>query len=99
MQHIEKLNLHIENACVERSSINRWLLSPIQKLGIPVICVDAKHIAAILSLKVNRTDKHDARGKANALRGGSIKGPLKGSGEFKHRVFRSSEAKLRSKHG
>lgn len=41
-----------------------------QKLGIPVICVDARHMAAILSLNVNKTDKNDARGIANALRGG-----------------------------
>ena len=70
VQHIKKRNLHVEKAAVESGSISHWLVSQMQKLGFPVICVDARHMAAILSLSVNKTDKNDARGIANALRGG-----------------------------
>lgn len=67
---IQALNLDIKQVAIESGSISHWLVSKMQDLGIPVICVDARHMAAILSLNINKTDKNDAKGIANALRGG-----------------------------
>jgi len=68
--HIKALKLNVEKIAIESGSISHWLVSQMQKQGTPVICVDARHLAAILSLNVNKTDKNDARGIATALRGG-----------------------------
>ena len=68
--HIKTLNINIEQAAIESGSISHWLVCQMRKLGIPVICVDARHMSAILSLNVNKTDKNDARGIAEALRSG-----------------------------
>lgn len=68
--HIQALNLNVEKVALESGSISQWLVSNMQRLGLPAICVDARHIAAILSLNINKTDQNDARGIANALRGG-----------------------------
>lgn len=68
--HIKKLRLDLEKIAIESGSISHWLVTQIQKLGLPAICVDARHIAAILSMNVNKTDRNDARGIANALRSG-----------------------------
>jgi transposase len=35
-----------------------------------MICMDARKLSLILALKVNKTDKNDARGIAEALRAG-----------------------------
>jgi transposase len=39
-------------------------------MGLPVICVDARHAKAALSLKVNKTDANDALGLAQIMRVG-----------------------------
>jgi len=69
-QHIQALNLDVERVAIESGSISHWLVSQLLVLGIPAICVDARHMAAILSLNINKTDKNDAQGIANALRAG-----------------------------
>ena len=38
--------------------------------GLPVICIDARHAKAALSLKVNKTDANDAFGLAQIMRVG-----------------------------
>src|SRR5215470_14160192 len=67
--YIQALNLDVEKVAIESGSISHWLVSKMQNLGIPAICVDARHMAAILSLNINKTDRNDAQGIANALRG------------------------------
>lgn len=69
-QHIQSLKLNIPKIALESGSISHWLVSQMQEFGLPVICVDARHMAAILSLNVNKTDRNDARGIADALRAG-----------------------------
>jgi transposase len=69
-RQIQALNLDIEKAAIESGSISHWLVSQMQALGIPVVCVDARHMSTILSVNINKTDRNDARGIANALRGG-----------------------------
>lgn len=67
---LKNTNLSIEKIGLESGSISYWLNTKLLKYGMPAICIDARHIAAILSVNVNKTDKNDARGIANAMRCG-----------------------------
>lgn len=67
---IEKTGLKIELVGFESGSLGHYLTSGFRELGLPAVCMDARKMNAILSLKVNKTDKNDARGIADALRTG-----------------------------
>ena len=41
--------------------------------GLPVICVETRHMKAALSAQLNKTDRHDARGTAQMMRVGLYK--------------------------
>jgi transposase len=62
------LDITIEVAGLESGSLSHWLTSELKKLDVPIICIDARHISAVLSVKINKTDKNDARGIADAMR-------------------------------
>lgn len=53
--------------------MSHWLTEELQRLDVPAKCIDARHIAAILSVNINKTDKNDARGIADAMRCGLYK--------------------------
>ncbi|WP_341819211.1 hypothetical protein [Wolbachia endosymbiont (group A) of Brachyopa scutellaris] len=42
----------------------------LRSFGLPVICVDARHMAAALSERINKNDKNDARGIVQMMRAG-----------------------------
>jgi transposase len=39
-------------------------------MGLPVVCVDARHAKAALNMQVNKTDKNDAHGLAQIVKAG-----------------------------
>lgn len=65
---IKATNLPIEKVALETGGISHWLTKELKKLGLPVICIDARKMASAIAMKVNKTDKNDAREIANALR-------------------------------
>ena len=50
--------------------MSHWLVTGLQNLGLPAICLDARQMSKVLSVNVNKTDKNDAQGIAAALRCG-----------------------------
>lgn len=70
VEHLKETKLPIEKIGLESGSLSHWLTTQLLKYEMPTICIDARHIAAILSVNVNKTDKNDARGIANAMRCG-----------------------------
>jgi transposase len=68
--HITKTGLEIQLVGLETGSLSHFLVDKLGKLGLPTICVCSRKMAAILSLTINKTDKNDARGIAQALRAG-----------------------------
>lgn len=72
-QYLDRMDFQLEKAAIESGSLSHWLVSELQALGVPTICVDARHMSSMLSMKINKTDSNDARGIADALRGGYVR--------------------------
>ena len=69
----EALQLHAllaERIGLEAGQLSSWLYQSLKALGLPVICVDARHAKAALSLRLNKTDPNDALGLAEIMRVG-----------------------------
>ncbi len=61
---------HAVRIGLESGQLSSWLFHELKGAGLPVICVDARHAKAALSLKVNKTDANDALGLAQIMRVG-----------------------------
>lgn len=67
-EYLKKFRLVIEKVGIESGSLSHWLVEELRQLEIPAVCIDARKMAAVLSVQVNKTDKNDARGIADAMR-------------------------------
>jgi transposase len=61
---------HAVRIGLESGQLSSWLFHGLKEVALPVICVDARHAKAALSLKVNKTDANDALGLAQIMRVG-----------------------------
>ena len=50
-----------------------WLWHELRVLGFPVICIDARHAKAALSMQINKSDRNDALGLARIMQCGWYK--------------------------
>lgn len=55
---------------LESGQLSNWLTLALQQRGLPVLCLDARHAKAALSMQVNKTDANDAFGLAQIVRTG-----------------------------
>src|SRR5262249_44341512 len=55
---------------LEAGPLSQWLYSSLAEAGLPVICVEARHMRAVLRAQINKTDRNDARGIAQMMRAG-----------------------------
>jgi transposase len=53
---------------LEAGPLSQWLYSVLAEAGLPVICVETRHIRAMLKAQINKTDRNDARGIAQMMR-------------------------------
>ena len=67
---IRKTTLKIDLVGFESGSLSHYLAQGFKERALPAVCMDARKMSAILSIRVNKTDKNDARGIADALRTG-----------------------------
>lgn len=74
--------LKIEKIGLETGNLTHYLKKGLQEMGFEVAAMEARKMAAILATVINKTDKNDARGIAEALR----------VGHYKECVHRSDEA-------
>jgi len=55
---------------LEAGPLSQWLYSALGEANLPVICVETRHMRAILQAQINKTDRNDARGIAQMMRAG-----------------------------
>src|SRR5439155_3520120 len=53
---------------LEAGPLSQWLYSVLAEAGLPVICVETRHMRAMLKAQINKTDRNDARGIAQMMR-------------------------------
>ncbi|MER8516379.1 IS110 family transposase [Mesorhizobium sp. M1060] len=57
----------------ETGAVSSWLWNELKRVGLPVVCIDARHAKAALSVRMNKSDENDARGLAELVRVGSYR--------------------------
>ena len=79
---LKTTGLEIEKIGLESGSLTHYLKKGLQKKDYQVVVMESRKMAAILATIINKTDKNDARGIAEALR----------VGHFRECVHRSDDA-------
>ena len=59
---------HAERIGFETGAMSSWLWHELKRVGLPVVCIDARHATAALSTRMNKSDENDARGLAELVR-------------------------------
>jgi|SRR5262245_8883040 len=61
---------HFKRIGLEAGPLSQWLFSALAEVGLPMICVETRHMRAALKAQINKTDRNDARGIAQMMRAG-----------------------------
>src|SRR5207342_288973 len=61
---------HFKRIGLEAGPLSQWLFNALAEAGLPVICVETRHMRAALKAQINKTDRNDARGMAQMMRVG-----------------------------
>jgi len=58
---------------IETGPTTTWLWTELKRLGLSVICIDARHATAVLKMQINKSDRNDAAGIARIMQTGWFK--------------------------
>src|SRR4029453_2080894 len=61
---------HFKRIGLEAGPLSQWLFSALGEANLPVICVETRHMRAVLKAQINKTDHNDARGIVQIMRAG-----------------------------
>ena len=61
---------HFKRIGLEAGPLSQWLFSALAEAELPVVCVETRHMRAVLKAQINKTDRNDARGIAQMMRAG-----------------------------
>src|SRR4029450_6031870 len=50
---------HFKRIGREAGPLSPWLFSPLGEANLPVICVETRHMRAVLKAQINKTDRND----------------------------------------
>jgi len=80
---------------IETGPTSIWLTTELRAVGLPVICIDARHAKAVLKMQINKSDRNDAAGIARIMQTGWFKEVrLKGFDSHAVRALLTSRAML-----
>ena len=72
-QHLLDLGCAFGRIGLEAGPLSPWLYAGLVEAGLPAICVETRHMHAVLSARINKTDRNDALGIAQMMRVGLFK--------------------------
>src|SRR6202050_278346 len=61
---------HFKRSGVKAGPLSQWLYSALGDAELPVVCVETRHMQAVLKAQITKTDRNDARGIAQMMRVG-----------------------------
>jgi Transposase and inactivated derivatives len=70
LQVLRVSDFNFKRIGLEAGPLSQWLFSGLAEAGFPVICVETRHMRAVLQAQINKTDRNDARGMAQMMRAG-----------------------------
>jgi transposase len=80
---------------LETGSTSAWLAHALVAEGLPVVCMDARHAHAALSVRPSKTDRSDARGLAEMVRMGWYRAvPIKSLEAHERRALLAARHRL-----
>jgi transposase len=71
--HLIGLGIGFSRIGLEAGTLSAWIYAGLVEAGLPAICVETRHMHAVLSARVNKTDRNDALGVAQMMRVGLFK--------------------------
>ena len=85
----------VERIGLETGPLCTWHWHALRQAGLPVVCLDARHAKAALSMQLNKTDANDAHGLAQIVRTGWYREvAVKRLDDHRVRALLSSRAQL-----
>ncbi len=70
LQELAKSAYRLKRIGLEAGPLSQWLFTALTEAGLPVTCVETRHMRAVLRAQINKTDRNDARGIAQMMRAG-----------------------------
>ena len=70
LQVLSNLSYSFKRIGLEAGPLSQWLFSGLAEARLPVVCVETRHMRAVLQAQINKTDRNDARGIAQMMRAG-----------------------------
>src|SRR6201985_3964610 len=64
---------HVVRIGLETGATSTWLWTELNKIGLPVTCIDARRAKAVLKMQINKSDRNDAAGIARIMQTGWFK--------------------------
>jgi transposase len=82
----------------EAGSLSLWLHPELKRLGLPVVCVETRHVRAAMSAQRNKTDAADALGIAQLMRTGWFRqAHIKTEASYRIRLLLTQRRNLKRK--
>lgn len=82
----------------EAGSLSPWLQRELKVMGLPIHCLETRHVRSALDAQRNKTDRHDALGLAQMMRTGWFKSVhVKSEASYRLRLLISNRRNLKRK--